>query len=171
MTRKNPDAELEMWPALFSRLRQWFGGKRDMQTTERDHARRWRDRVRNTTREACLMHLVGLYLCEAEKAGAIQWQGLRRHDSPDDPTHQDELDQEEKRRLDRVEMESRISRARAWQDAQDAAWFEATKELREQNAKRTAEARLAAMQKAQAKRDAKEAARKAAKESAKEPAA
>lgn len=162
MTRKNRDAELEMWPALFARLRQWFGAKRDMETTERDHARRWRDREREKTREGRLMHMLGLYLCEAEKAGAIQWQGLRRHDSPDDPTDQEEWEQEQARRLERIKWESAVLRQRAWQEAQDRAWLEATKDEREAQAKRNVEIRLKQREAARARAAARKAAKAAA---------
>ena len=159
MTRANPDAELEMWPILFSRMRQWFGAKRDMKTTERDHAKHWRDRERETTREGRLMHLVGLYLCKAEKAGAIQWQGLRRHDSPDDPTDQEEREQEEQKARERFEWESQCARENERRWAYHRAWLEATKDEREAAAKLRVEADLKKREAAAARAAARKAMR------------
>ena len=141
---------LHMWPSLFGNLRRWFGAKRDMETTEKEHAATWARRDRENTRERKLMHSIAQYLQMAEKQGVIQWNGLRHHNSPDDPTSEEELEEwfeKERRRRERQavldEMDARQRRYNQQAHENHLAWLEATKEERAEKARIDVARRLA----------------------------
>ena len=154
--------DLYMWPTLLGTMRRWFGAKRDMKTTEKQWAATWAARTRETTRERKLLHTIAQYLQMAEKQGAIQWNGVRQCDSPDDPTSEEELEEASRLALRRIELQQR----EAWlhergaadrQQAADnhAAWMEATKDERAEKARLDVERQLAHRERLRIRREQK----------------
>lgn len=140
-SKLTPIEDLYMWPTLLGVMRRWFGAKRDMATTEKQWASMWAERERETTRERKLLHTIAQYLQMAEKQGAIQWNGVRHCDSPDDPSSEEELEEASRLALRRIELHQyedslhRRGAAARQQDADNhAAWLEATKDERAEKA-------------------------------------